>query len=187
MTQQKLKPAEKKFSEPSSKMKKTEIGLIPEDWDLKKLGDVCVDMIGGGTPSTSNKSYWGGNIPWMTSAHILGRFVKSGQKSITKEGLQNSATHLVEKDNLLVATRVGIGKVAINKIDVTISQDLTGLIIDKSKAFNEYVYWQLTYNQRKIKSFAQGSTIKGVLRTDLAKLEIPLPSLIEQPSISEVL
>jgi len=168
-------------------MKQTEIVVIPDDWDLKRLGDICVDMIGGGTPSTSNESYWNGNIPWMTSAHILRRFVRSGQKSITKGGLQNSATHLVEKDNLLVATRVGIGKVAINKIEVTISQDLTGLIIDKSKAFNEYVYWQLTYNQRKIKSFAQGSTIKGVLRTDLAKLEIPLPSIIEQQSISEVL
>src|SRR3989344_4725860 len=187
MTQQKLKPAEKKFSEPSSKMKKTEIGMIPEDWDLKNLREICVDIIGGGTPSTQNKDYWNGSIPWMTSAHIIGRFVKSGQKFITKEGLENSATHLVEKDNLLVATRVGIGKVAINKIDVTISQDLTGLIIDKSKAFNEYVYWQLTYNQRKIKSFAQGSTIKGVLRTDLAKLDIPLPSIIEQQSISEVL
>ena len=184
---QKLKPAEKKFSEPSSKMKKTEIGMIPEDWDLKNLREICVDIIGGGTPSTQNKDYWNGSIPWMTSAHIIGRFVKSGQKFITKEGLENSATHLVEKDNLLVATRVGIGKVAINKIDVTISQDLTGLIIDKSKAFNEYVYWQLTYNQRKIKSFAQGSTIKGVLRTDLAKLDIPLPSIIEQQSISEVL
>src|SRR3989338_9340508 len=40
MTEQKLKPAEKKFSEPSSKMKKTEIGMIPEDWEVQKLEDV---------------------------------------------------------------------------------------------------------------------------------------------------
>ena len=87
----------------------------------------------------------------MTSDHIDGRKIITGQKYITKEGLKKSASNLVPKDNILVATRVGIGKVAINKIDVAISQDLTGLILDKSKTLPEFIYWQLSKDQRKIK------------------------------------
>ncbi|MBI4210232.1 MAG: restriction endonuclease subunit S [Candidatus Diapherotrites archaeon] len=160
---------------------------LPKAWQTTELGLLCSDMIGGGTPSTAHKDYWGGEIPWMTSAHINGRKIVAGQKYITKKGLEKSASNLVPKDNVLVATRVGIGKVAINKIDVAISQDLTGLILDKSKALPEFVYWQLAKDQQKIKSLAQGSTIKGVLRTDLAKLKILLPSLTEQQSISDIL
>ena len=52
----------------------------------------------------------------MTSAHINGKIVKIGQKYITEKGLENSATHVIPRDNLLVATRVGIGKVASMKL-----------------------------------------------------------------------
>ena len=65
----------------------------------------------------------------MTSAHINGKLVVTGQKYITKKGLESSATHVIPENNLLVATRVGIGKVAINEIDIAISQDLTGVKI----------------------------------------------------------
>jgi type I restriction enzyme S subunit len=160
---------------------------IPEEWKVMRLGSVSLNFINGGTPSTYNPDYWDGDVPWMTSAHISGRIVMTGQRYITKEGLKNSATNLVPKDNLLVATRVGIGKAAINKIDIAISQDLTGVIIDKNKAIPEFVYWIFINSERKLKSLAQGSTIKGILREELGKLKIPLPPLSEQHKIAEIL
>jgi type I restriction enzyme S subunit len=169
------------------KFKTTEIGRIPEEWEVVRLGDISSDLIGGGTPSTSNPDYWDGDIAWMTSAHINGREVTTGQRYITKEGLQNSVTNVVSKDNLLVATRVGIGKAAVNKIDIAISQDLTGIIIDKNKSVSDFVYWCLIHNENRLKSIAQGSTIKGILREGLGNLKLPLPPLPEQKRIAEIL
>jgi len=160
---------------------------IPEEWEAVKLETVSLGFIGGGTPSTSNPDYWNGEIAWMTSAHINGRLITSGQKYITKKGLENSATNLIPKDNLLVATRVGIGKAAINKIDIAISQDLTGVIINKDKAIPEFLYWAIASNEKKLKSLAQGSTIKGILKEDLSRLFIPKPHIPEQQKIAEVL
>lgn len=167
--------------------KDTLIGKTPKTWQTVKLEDVSDDFIGGGTPSTSNSEYWNGDIAWMTSAHISGRLITAGQKYITKKGVEGSATHIVPKNNLLVATRVGIGKVAINKIDIAISQDLTGVTINKEKALPEFLYWVLRNSRHKLSSLAQGSTIKGILREDLGRLSIPLPSLPEQKKIDEIL
>jgi len=169
------------------KFRDTEIGKIPKEWEVVGLNDISIDLIGGGTPSTSNSDYWNGDIAWMTSAHIDGREIKNGQRYITKEGLKNSATNLVPQNNLLVATRVGIGKVAVNKIDIAISQDLTGVIIDKGKAIPDFLYWAIIYNEKRLKSLAQGSTIKGVLREDLGKIKLSIPTLKEQQKIAEIL
>jgi len=169
------------------RFKESEVGRVPEEWEVARLGDVADDFVGGGTPSTTNPDYWNGKIAWMTSSHINGRIVNSGQRLITEKGLKESSTHLIPKDNLLVATRVGIGKAAINSIDVAISQDLTGVIIKKNKANADYIYWFLLTNLHKLKSLAQGSTIKGILKDDLANLKIPLPPLSEQRRIAEIL
>ncbi len=160
---------------------------IPSGWQITNIGELVDDFIGGGTPSTSKKEYWDGRIAWMTSAHIDGRLVSVGQRYITDKGLAESATHLIPKNNLLVSTRVGIGKAAINTIDIAISQDLTGLIIKKDKTTPDYLYWFLISQATKLKNMAQGSTIKGILKDDLARLKIPLPPLPEQQKIALIL
>jgi len=167
--------------------KDTQIGRIPKEWEVVSLGNISSDSFGGGTPSTKKSEYWNGDIAWMTSAHINGREVTTGQRYITKEGLRNSASSLVPENNLLVATRVGIGKAAVNKIDIAISQDLTGIILDQNKSMPEFIFWFIANNPSKLKSLAQGSTIKGLLRDSLLKLKLPLPPLSEQQKIAEIL
>ncbi len=157
------------------------------NWPQVKLKNIALRIIGGGTPSTSKAEYWNGEIAWTTSAHLTGREIQTGQKYITKKGLLESSTCIVPKQNILIATRVGIGKVAINKIDIAISQDLTGILIDKKIVMSEYLYWALTRKKNKLKALAQGSTIKGILRKDVAKIQIPLPPLPEQKKIAEIL
>jgi type I restriction enzyme S subunit len=58
---------------------------------------------------------------------INGIHLSSGERGITQKGLEESSTHLIPKDNLLIGTRVGVGKVTINDLDMAISQDLTGM------------------------------------------------------------
>jgi type I restriction enzyme S subunit len=166
--------------------KKTEIGTIPSDWEVVKLDEISNNFIGGGTPSTSNPNYWNGNIAWMRSAWIHGRYVVEGEKHITNLGLDNSATNIVPKNSLLIATRVSMGNVAINKIDIAISQDLTG-IVDRSKANEEYVYWTLLKSKNRIRSYSQGTTIQGLTREDLKNLKIPFPPILEQQKIASII
>lgn len=149
----------------------------------KLIKDLSISIVGGGTPSTSKSEFWNGDIAWMTSAHILSRDLVNGQKYITKTGLEKSSSNLVPKNNVIIATRVGIGKVALNKIDIAISQDLTGIIIYHDKIVPDFLYYFLLTQKSKLKALAQGSTIKGILREDLRKLKIPLPSISIQKKI----
>jgi len=174
------------------KLKKTEIGEIPEDWEVVRLGEVVLKFIGGGTPSTNVKEYWEGKIPWTTSSIIEEEKVcilKNGQKYISKLGLENSSTQIVPAFNLLIGTRVGVGKVAINEIDIAINQDLTGIIYNKEKINLFYFAYLLTSPrcQGFFNSYKRGATIKGIPRSDLETMLIPLPPLSEQQEIAEIL
>ena len=166
--------------------KQTKIGKIPKSWTIKKISEFVESAMGGGTPSTKIESHWTGEIHWMTSANIDGKEVFRGQKMINADAVKNSATNLIPKDSLLVATRVGIGKACINRVDMAISQDLTGFVLNNQIKL-DFLYWFLMANQTKLKSLAQGSTIKGILKSDLLKMDIPFPDLKEQMAISNLL
>ena len=97
-------------------------------WPLVALGEVCTEVLGGGTPSTKNEEYWKGDIPWITSADIVDFNTAIPRKYITDAAIRESATNLILAGNVIVATRVGLGKIFRNDFDVCISQDAQGLI-----------------------------------------------------------
>jgi len=174
------------------KLKKTEIGEIPEHWEVVRLGEVALEFLGGGTPSTNVIEYWDGEIPWTTSSIIDEDKVcilNKGQRYISKLGLDNSSAQLVPAFNLLVGTRVGVGKVAINEIDIAINQDLTGIIYDRKKINLLYFAYILKSPlcQEFFSNYKRGATIKGIPRNDLKAIPIPLPPLPEQQEIAEIL
>jgi len=170
-------------------LKETEIGPVPEDWEVVKLGEVAESFIGGGTPPTDIKEYWNGTVHWTTSKKINDLYLLNGEKKITEKGLKESSTHLIPKDNLIIGTRVGVGKVAINKIDIAISQDLTGVFIDKKKYSLEYLAYQISTDQiqKYFKDCTRGTTIKGIPRDDLKRLPLQIPPLPIQQKIASIL
>lgn len=161
---------------------------LPAGWELVPLTDVVLQFLGGGTPSTKDPRFWNGDIPWTTSAQIGGLYLTRGAKTITSLGLQSSSSSLVPAHNLLVGTRVGVGKVAVNTIDIAISQDLTGLILRKELVDERFLALAIMSPsaQRIILSQTRGVTIKGIPREDLARIPIPLPPLPEQRAIASV-
>jgi type I restriction enzyme, S subunit len=169
------------------KYKKTEFGEIPQEWSVISLREIALNFLSGGTPSTSNLAYWEGEIPWIRSAWITNKYVYAGERFITKLGLENSSAKVIPKDNVIVATRVSLGNIAINKIDIAINQDLTGIIIDRSKISPEYLYWVLFKHKQRIKLLSQGSTIPGITRDDLLVFSIPYPPIREQNRIASIL
>lgn len=159
----------------------------PNEWNFVKIKDISKRFIGGGTPSTKNREYWNGNIPWMTSAILVNMYLNEGMRKISEIGLNNSSSNLVPKDSLIISTRVGIGKVGIAGIDIAINQDLTGIILDQDKALPEYIYWILSNSKNKLLNISQGTTVKGIERESLENLKVLLPSLKEQYKINSIL
>ena len=99
-------------------------------WEEKKLGEVCT-LIGGGTPSKSNKTYYTGNVPWATVRDMNSDFLIRTEFKINEKAVKESATHIIPKGNVIIATRVGLGKVCLLKNDTAINQDLKGIIPKK--------------------------------------------------------
>ena len=147
----------------------------PMGWPVVQLGDVAQEFISG-TPSTKVGHYWTGDIPWITGADVTDNVVVAGRKWITQEAIENSATHVVPEGAILLVTRTGVGKVAKAGADIAISQDLTGIVLKKGTNA-DFVVAAIRQKTRNLLDIQQGAIIKGVLRKDVEKLEIPLPSL----------
>ena len=156
------------------------------EWRKVKLEDACEKIVGGGTPSTANSDYWQGHIPWITSADIVSYKTIKCRKYITEQALNNSATNLIPKNNIIVVTRVSLGKAVKNDIDICISQDSQGLILKKF-VYPDFLINFLIEKIKILKSESQGSTIKGITKRQLADIKIPLPPLPEQKVIASLL
>ena len=155
-------------------------------WPMVELGDVCHDILSGGTPSTKNEEYWKGNIPWITSADIVDLKTARPRKHITEEAIRESATNLIRKGNVIVVTRVGLGKLFRNDFDVCISQDSQGLIV-KDEVNADYLVYILKDRVEDFKKVSQGSTIQGVTKKQLSEIQIPLPPLkMQQKIVAEI-
>lgn len=171
--------------------KETEIGLMPKSWEVKELNEIPEKFIGGGTPSTSIAEYWNGDYWWTTSKRLDEEkiYLEEGEKKVTLEGINNSSTNLIPKGNLIISTRVTVGKAAINKFDIAISQDLTALIIDPAKYNIPFLAYQIKTSriQDIFHSQKRGATIKGIPREDLKAMKFAIPSREEQNEIANAL
>ena len=161
-------------------------GNVSRVWPMVTLADICDYILSGGTPSTSIEHYWNGNIPWITSADIVGLKSAVPRKHITELAITESATNLIPRGNVVVVTRVGLGKLFRNDFDVCISQDSHGLILKKG-VDADYLVYMLRDQVENFKSVSQGSTIQGVTKRQLSETRIPLPSLeIQQQIVVEI-
>ncbi|MBE9230487.1 restriction endonuclease subunit S [Cuspidothrix issatschenkoi LEGE 03284] len=166
--------------------KVSEVGVIPEDWDVKKLGELVIKIVGGGTPSRNIKEYWNGKIYWATVKDLNSFNPCLTQETITKEGLNSSASNLIPKGNLIISTRMAVGKVVIYDVDVAINQDLKAICI-KPDIDTQFLFFYFIELSNKIDFLTSGSTVKGIVLEDLKNLQIPLPSLPEQKAIAQSL
>lgn len=84
---------------------------------------------------------------------------------------------------------MGVGKVAINDVDMAISQDLTGMFVDQNEYDLEFLAYQITAPrvQNQFINYMRGTTIKGIPREDLKKIPIAIPPFLEQQEIARIL
>ena len=139
-----------------------------------KLEKLC-EFVSGGTPRKNIPKFFSGTIPWISGADISDDMIQTPRYYITEEAIQESATHKIPAENILLVTRTGVGKVAITTEEICISQDFTGIIHNSSKINLKYLYFFLKNSKRYFVDNQRGATIKGVTRDVVKNLEIPIP------------
>ena len=156
---------------------------------MAKLVELLEKIIGGGTPSKNENKYWNGNIPWASVKDIGENqvYLSYTQDSITKEGLAKSSSNLIPKGNVIIPTRMGLGRCVINKIDTAINQDLKALIPKKDKLNNKYLLYWLKFNAALIESMGSGTTVKGIRLEQLTELELNDIDIKIQQKIARIL
>jgi type I restriction enzyme S subunit len=168
--------------------KQTDLGVLPDDWDIKQVGEFA-SVSSGGTPSRDNKSYWGGNIPWVTTTLIKGQEINTAEQFITVEGLQNSATKWFKKGTILIAmygkgkTR---GQVAILGLDATINQACAAISVN-SNDNQSYILHFLNSQYEVIRELSNSGGQENLNGNIVKSILIPLPPEKEQTAIANAL
>lgn len=157
------------------------------EWPMVPLHDLCSAILSGGTPSREKPEFWEGTIPWISSADILNPHSVQLRRYISPEAVASSATNVIPADNIIVVTRVGLGKLARNNVAVAISQDCQGLVIKQDLIHPEFLLYCLEKEVQVFKEIGRGVTIKGVTKAELQSIEIPLPPLaVQQQLVAQI-
>lgn len=173
--------------------KETEIGPIPESWEVVELG--TLGRIGNGsTPKRSVAEYWtGGTFPWLSSAKVYDRDIEVADQFVTGAALAECHLPRLQPGAVLVAiTGQGktLGHVAVLRTEATINQHLAYLQTDLSRADPGYVrgYLETLYESMRQVASGGGSTKGALTCVYLRGVDIPLPSTLgEQREVVEVL
>lgn len=168
--------------------KQTEIGVIPEDWEIKYLSDFG-KIQSGGTPSTTMAEYWGGNIAWCTPSDITStptKYINVTERTITEAGLNNSAATVMPAGSILLCTRATIGELKINSIPMATNQGFKNITVNNS-GNAEFLYYLLQTKKSRMLDLAIGSTFLEISKTALSKILLQIPMRDEQNKIADAL
>ncbi|MBC1463349.1 restriction endonuclease subunit S [Listeria welshimeri] len=151
-----------------------------EAWEQRKVLDYAIHTYGGGTPKTNVPEYWRGEIPWIQSSDlsISNLFNIIPKKHITELAIKSSATKFIPANSIAIVSRVGVGKLVFMPFEYTTSQDflsLSNLQVDSN--FGVYSIYMML--QRELNNI-QGTSIKGITKSDLLEKKINKPSSREE-------
>lgn len=151
------------------------------------LGEVSVNVCSGGTPSTSNKKYYQGHIPWLRTQEVDWKDIFYTKIKISEDAIKNSSAKIIPPNCVIVAMYgATAGKTCINKIPLTTNQACCNLEINKDIALYKYVYYWLYKEYYKLKALGEGSQ-SNISGKKIKSYAIPIPPLSEQQRIISIL
>ena len=155
---------------------------------IYRLSDI-MDIIGGGTPKTSNPDYWDGDIPWLSVKDFNNdlRYVYNTEKKITKLGLENSSTKFLDRGDMIISARGTVGEIASIPYPMTFNQSCYGLRAKKNIISSDYLYYLIKYNVGKLQKKVHGSVFDTITRETFSDIEVDIPELEIQNKIVSVL
>lgn len=147
-----------------------------------------VELISGGTPKTSKPEYWGGNIYWLSVKDFNNenRYVYTSEKTITKKGLNNSSTKLLQKDDIIISARGTVGELAMIPFPMAFNQSCYG-IRAKEGIDSTFLYYLMKNSIRKLKAITHGSVFDTITKETFANIEVDIPNIEAQRCIARFL
>ena len=159
-----------------------------QEWKIYRIGDICKRVCSGGTPKSTEPSYYDGEIPWLNTKEINFNRISSTEKHITLSGLENSSAKWIDKNSVIVAMYgATAAKVAINTIPLTTNQACCNLSIDETKADYRFVYYWLCSRYTELASLANGGAQQNLNAQQIKDFEIKLPEIQTQQKIADLL
>lgn len=158
------------------------------EWEVKRLGELA-EIISGGTPKTSEPSYWNGAIKWCTPTEITGcsgKYLIETERTISTDGLASCSAQLLPVGSLLLCSRATIGEVRIAGCEICTNQGFKCLVC-KPGVSNEFLYYKLMTMRAQMVERAIGSTFLEISKKDTVALQLSVPEHGEQTAIAEVL
>ncbi|MCX2831256.1 restriction endonuclease subunit S [Microbulbifer thermotolerans] len=165
--------------------KQSELGEIPEDWEIERIGDNC-ETYSGGTPSTSIKSFYGGEIKWITSSDLNKGLIYDVPGRITVNGLRFSSAKMIYSGTLLMALYgATAGVCAISMTESAINQAVLAIIPNNHDS--KYLFYWFVMNKSKvIETYTQGG--QPNLSGDIIRsIKVAFPDKQEQTAIATIL
>ena len=159
----------------------SELGEVPRGWRQQTFRDT-IQIIGGGTPKTSNPDFWGGDIPWFSvvdAPRSSDVFVIDTEKYITDAGLHGSSTKLLPVGTTIISARGTVGKLALTGRAMAMNQSCYGL---RGKAGDTYfTYFSATRLVQQLQQRAHGSVFDTITQETFAGIHVayPQPPVIE--------
>ena len=158
------------------------------EWKEVRLGDVCTRVCSGGTPKSTNPSYYGGEIPWLNTKEIDFNRIYSTEKTITDSGLNNSSAKWIVPNTVTVAMYgATAGKSCIVKVPMTTNQACCNLTINDEVADYEFVYYTLKNDYTTLASLANGGAQQNLNAQIIKDYVLKMPSLADQRRIASIL
>jgi type I restriction enzyme S subunit len=158
-------------------------------WETKRFDEIGM-IFSGSTPSTSIRSFWDGEIVWVTPndlSKLNTPYLCDSGKRITEKGLNGCSTHLLPAGSLVMSSRAPIGYVALPTVRFCTNQGCKTIKL-RSAFHPEFTYYNVLFNIDKVKNLGEGTTFAEISKTALSTVELSFPtSLHEQAKIAEVL
>lgn len=146
-------------------------------------------IIGGGTPKTSKSEYWGGSIPWLSVKDFNNdnRYVYTSEKTITDEGLANSTTTLLQKNDIIISARGTVGEMASIPFPMAFNQSCYGLRANKGIVDADFLYYLVKLKVVELRHNSHGSVFDTITRDTFDGIEVDIPSMSIQKKIGRLL
>lgn len=175
---------ERMFPRKGQKVPEKRFPGFTDDWEQRKLGDIA-DIVGGGTPSTGNQSYWDGDIDWYAPAEIADQiYANSSQKKITGLGYENSSAKMLPPGTVLFTSRAGIGKTAILTRKGCTNQGFQSIVPHRGELDSYFIFSRTEELKRYGELVGAGSTFVEVSGKQMAVMELMMPpTMREQQTI----
>ena len=184
LTNVKKSMLEKMFPQNGSSYPEIRFKGFTDPWEQRKLGDIA-DIVGGGTPSTGNQSYWDGDIDWYAPAEIADQiYANSSQKKITGLGYENSSAKMLPPGTVLFTSRAGIGKTAILTRKGCTNQGFQSIVPHRGELDSYFIFSRTKELKRYGELVGAGSTFVEVSGKQMAVMELMMPpTMREQQTI----